>query len=92
MLAAMASGDNWGQAYKKEFDSIYPELAAKHKTSLIPFMMMPVWGDPKLLIGDGLHPNPAGVMKMVEIVAPPVERLLDSHRLGDNPDGAAQNR
>lgn len=92
MLATMASGDNWGQAYKKEFDSIYPELAAKHKASLIPFMMTPVWGDPKLLIGDGLHPNPAGVAKMVEIAAPPIERLLKTQGPGDNAAGVLQDR
>lgn len=83
MLTTMASSDNWGQAYKQEFDSIYPELAAKHRATLIPFMMAAVWSDPKLLIGDGLHPNPAGVAKMVEIVAPPVEKLLTARRAGD---------
>jgi lysophospholipase L1-like esterase len=53
-------------------------------------MMAAVWSDPKLLIGDGLHPNPAGVAKMVagvakmvEIVAPPVEKLLTARRAGD---------
>ena len=83
MLTTMASSDNWGQAYKQEFDSIYPELAAKHRATLIPFMMAAVWSDPKLLIGDGLHPNPAGVAKMVEIVAPPVEKLLTARRASD---------
>ena len=88
LLATMASGDNWGQAYKKQFDSIYPDLAAKHGATLIPFMMTPVWSDPKLLIGDGLHPNPAGVAKMAEIAAPPVEKILGELRAA----GAAQNR
>lgn len=80
ILATMASSDNWGQAYKKSFDSIYPELAAKHQATLIPFMMATVWSDPKLLIGDGLHPNPAGVAKMVEIATPPVEKILAAQR------------
>jgi len=92
MLATMASSDNWGQAYKKAFDSIYPELAAKHGAALIPFMMAPVWGDPKLLIGDGLHPNPAGVTKMVEIAAPSIERLLGAQGPGKSAAGAAQAR
>ncbi len=92
MLATMSSGDNWGQAYKTAFDSIYPELAAKYEATLIPFMMAPVWGDPKLLIGDGLHPNPAGVAKMVDIAAPPVENLLGVRGLGKSPTGPTQNR
>lgn len=92
MLATMASSDNWGQAYKRAFDSIYPELAAKHGAALIPFMMAPVWGDPKLLIGDGLHPNPAGVAKMVEIAAPSIESLLGARGLGKSPADAAGKR
>lgn len=90
ILATMASSDNWGQAYKKAFDSIYPELAGKHGVALIPFMMAPVWGDPKLLIGDGLHPNPAGVAKMVEIAAPSIERLLDAQGLSTGAASAAR--
>jgi len=78
MLTTMASSDNWGQAYKG--------------AALIPFMMAPVWGDPKLLIGDGLHPNPAGVTKMVEIAAPSIERLLGAQGPGKSAAGAAQAR
>lgn len=76
MLAVMISSDNWGKAYKQAFDSIYPELASQYGVALIPFMMAGVWGDPKLLIGDGLHPNPAGVARMTDVLAPPVQKAL----------------
>ncbi len=76
ILAAMASGDNWGQAYRQEFDSIYPDLAAKYGVTMVPFFMEGVWGNPSLLIGDGLHPNAAGVRKVVEKIAPYVEKAL----------------
>jgi acyl-CoA thioesterase I len=76
ILAAMVSGDNWGQAYRQEFDSIYPDLAAKFGVTMVPFFMEGVWGNPSLLIGDGLHPNPAGVRKVVEKIAPYVEKAL----------------
>jgi acyl-CoA thioesterase-1 len=76
ILAVMVSSDNWGQTYKKEFDSIYPELASRYSLALAPFMMAGVWGDPKLLIGDGLHPNAAGVAHMTDVLAPSVQKLL----------------
>ena len=37
---------------------------------MVPFFMEGVWGNPSLLIGDGLHPNSAGVRKIVEKIAP----------------------
>ena len=78
LLAAMVSSLNWGQAYKYEFDSIYPEIAEKQGATLVPFILEGVWGDPKMLVGDGVHPNEAGVAKMVGRLAPVVEKVLDS--------------
>lgn len=78
LLAAMVSSNNWGHDYKQAFDSIYPDLAAKHGVTMIPFFMEGVWGQPTLLIGDGLHPNPAGVAKMVGVYAPFIEKQLDA--------------
>lgn len=76
ILAGMASSNNWGQAYRQEFDSIYPDLATKYGVTMVPFFMEGVWGDPGLLLGDGLHPNPAGVRKIVAKIAPYVEKSL----------------
>lgn len=78
ILAAMASSNNWGQAYREEFDSIYPDLAKRYGVTMVPFFMEGVWGDPKLLIGDGVHPNAAGVAKIAKKMAPYVEKVLAS--------------
>jgi len=78
VLTAMVSSANHGQAYKKEFDSVYPDLAAKHEAPLVPFILEGVWGSPALLISDGIHPNAAGVAKIVKKIAPFVERTLVS--------------
>jgi acyl-CoA thioesterase-1 len=76
ILAGMVSSNNWGQAYREEFDSIYPDLATRYGVTMVPFFMEGVWGDPKLLLADGLHPNPAGVAKVVDRIAPYVEKAL----------------
>ncbi|TLG75212.1 arylesterase [Methylocystis sp. B8] len=78
VLTAMVSSANHGQAYKRDFDSIYPNLAAKHEAPLVPFILEGVWGSPALLIGDGVHPNAAGVAKIVKKLAPYVEKTLVS--------------
>lgn len=76
VLAAMVSSNNWGQSYREEFDSIYPGLATKYGVTMVPFFMEGVWGDPKLLIGDGVHPNAAGVRKIATKIAPYLEKIL----------------
>ncbi len=78
ILAGMVSSNNWGQAYRKEFDSIYPDLARKYGVTMVPFFMEGVWGDPRLLIGDGVHPNAAGVTKIARKMAPYIETALAS--------------
>ena len=81
LLVTMVAGENWGQTYKKSFDSIYPELAQKFGVSLVPFIMQDIWGDPRLLIGDGLHPNAQGIAKMVDRIAPQIQTVLKTtHR------------
>lgn len=82
VIAGMASSNNWGQAYRQEFDSIYPALATKYGVTMVPFFMEGVWSDPSLLIGDGLHPNPAGVRKIVDKIAPYLEKALASADAG----------
>ncbi len=76
LLAAMVSSANWGQARKKDFDSIYPDLSAKYGATMIPFFLEGVWGQPSMLIADGVHPNAAGIDKIVKRIAPPLEKAL----------------
>jgi acyl-CoA thioesterase-1 len=73
LLMATASFDVNGQAYKQEFDSIYPDLAEKYGLILVPFILEDIWGDDALLI-DALHPNAAGVTEIIRKMAPYVEK------------------
>jgi acyl-CoA thioesterase-1 len=41
-----------------------------------PFFLDGVAADPKFTIADGMHPNPAGVSKIVEAILPKVEELV----------------
>jgi len=68
ILAGMQIPPNMGQDYTGEFKKIYPELAAKNKISLIPFLLQGVGGDPKLNQDDGIHPNVQGAKIVAENV------------------------
>ena len=76
LLCGMLAAPNMGADYGRAFDAIYPELAAANDLLLYPFFLEGVVGDPKLHIGDGLHPTGEGVAKIVSGILPKVEALL----------------
>lgn len=76
LLCGMRAAPNLGADYAREFEQIYPELAAKYGVSLYPFFLDGVAADPKLLRHDGLHPNAAGVDVIVSRILPKVEELI----------------
>ena len=76
LLAGMQAPPNWGEAYKKRFDALYPELAKVHGVALYPFFLDGVAMEPALNQPDGLHPNARGVAALVDRIAPHVEKLL----------------
>jgi len=76
LLVGVRAAPNWGPDYVDRFDSIYPRLAERHGVPLYPFFLEGVAMDPALNQDDGLHPNSAGVLTIVEQILPRVESLL----------------
>ena len=76
LLCGMRAAPNLGPDYVRAFDAIYPELAAANDVLLYPFFLDGVVADPKLNIGDGLHPTAEGVARIVSGILPKVEALL----------------
>jgi acyl-CoA thioesterase-1 len=76
LLAGMLAAPNLGPDYAEVFNRIYPGLAEKHGIPLYPFFMQGVAADMQFLLEDGMHPNPAGVDRMVEGILPALEQAL----------------
>jgi acyl-CoA thioesterase-1 len=76
LLAGMMAPRNMDDAYAAEFDAIYPELAAEYDVPLYPFFLEGVATAASLNQPDGLHPNAAGVAKIVAGILPEVEKLV----------------
>ncbi|MFY9836027.1 MAG: arylesterase [Xanthobacteraceae bacterium] len=76
MLCGMKAAPNLGAEYGKAFDSIYPDLSAKHGVLLYPFFLDGVAADAALIQTDGLHPNAAGVDVIVGRILPKIEELI----------------
>lgn len=76
LLAGMLAPRNLGEPYTRAFDAIYPDLARSHGVGLYPFLLEGVVGNPKLNLGDGIHPTAEGVRLIAERMLPAVERLV----------------
>lgn len=76
LLTGMQAPGNWGEAYRQQFAAVYPAVAQAQGVPLHPFFLEGVAMDGSLNLDDGLHPNPAGVARIVEGILPAVERLL----------------
>ncbi len=72
VLAGMAVPTNLGARYEARFRAIFPEVAARERVALVPFLLQGVGGVDSLNQADGIHPTAAGQ----RIVAENVWRVL----------------
>jgi acyl-CoA thioesterase-1 len=92
LLAGMQSVTNLGESYRAEFEGIYPALAKEHWVPLYPFFLEGITEEPAFNLGDGIHPNQAGVGKIVAGILPSVEATLDQIRDASAASGPVGNR
>ncbi|MGN6304255.1 MAG: arylesterase [Mesorhizobium sp.] len=78
LLAGMVAAPNLGHAYGEAFGAIYPRLAEKYGVPLYPFFLEGVAGNPALQLEDAMHPNAAGVKRIVEGILPMVEKAVST--------------
>lgn len=76
MLVGMLAAPNLGSEYGRRFNAIFPDLAKKHDVPLYPFFLDEVANNPKLNLGDGIHPNRDGVATMVRKMLPQILGFL----------------
>jgi len=87
LLIGMAAPSNYGPDYKAAFDAIFPDLAARHDTMLVDSFFRGLLADgdagsarARFMQPDGIHPNAAGVARIVADLGPEVEKLLERAR------------
>jgi acyl-CoA thioesterase I len=76
LLLGMLAPPNWGAAYDRDFDRIFPDLAHARQATLYPFFLEGVAMKPDLNQPDGLHPNARGVDVLVDHIGPVVAGLV----------------
>jgi acyl-CoA thioesterase-1 len=83
LLAGLRKSDGPASQQMPALDAIYPDIARKYSIALDPYFLYPIVAGgrgviPGLVQEDGSHPNARGVLRIVENIAPLVERELDT--------------
>jgi acyl-CoA thioesterase-1 len=60
VLVQMEAPPNLGNAYTRQFRSVFPEVARQDSVTLLPFLLQDVAGERDLNQADGIHPNYIG--------------------------------
>ncbi|MBV9930191.1 MAG: arylesterase [Alphaproteobacteria bacterium] len=76
VLAGMLAPPFLGARYTRAFNAIFPELAAEYGLPFYPFLLAGVAGNARLNLPDRVHPNAAGIARMVKGVARYVLRAV----------------
>lgn len=87
ILAGMQIYDNLGREYVVGFKDMYPQLAAEHNLTMIPFFLAHVAGNPSLNQADMIHPTTAGYEVIVNKNILPVilTQLADVPKNSEHP-------
>ena len=82
LLISMKAPGNFGPDYKRDFDALYPDLAAQYGAIYLDNYLSPLADatgqalTPAYMQADGIHPNAEGVKRIVERLGPSVQALL----------------
>ncbi len=76
VLAGMKMPENFGETYTRSFESLYRDLADKHRIVLVPFLLDGVGGRPEFNLPDQIHPNAEGHRRVATNVWKVLQPLL----------------
>ena len=78
LLCGMEALPIHGWAYTAAFHQAYVAIAARYNIPLVPFILLNVIDDARLMQRDHAHPNADGARAIADVIWPFLERLLSS--------------
>jgi len=76
LVVGMQIPPNYGQRYTQAFASIFPELAERYDTELVPFFLANVYDQEGLMQDDDIHPSAEAQVQLLNNVWPALEPML----------------
>ena len=78
LLVGIRIPPNYGPDYAAALEAMYVDLAKKHDTALLPFLLAPIATDRASFQPDNLHPVAAAQPKVLEHVLTVLEPMLEN--------------
>jgi acyl-CoA thioesterase I len=78
VLLGMKIPPNYGAAYSKAFENIFPKVAQRYNVPLMPFFLEGVGGNRKLMQDDRIHPRAEAQARLLENAWPVIKPLLQA--------------
>ena len=82
LLVGMRIPPNYGPAYTRGFEQIFPRVARLQRVPLVPFLLADVVGHPDWFQADDIHPTAKAQPVMLDTVWPLLEPLLRERHSG----------
>ena len=76
LLVGLRMPTNYGAEYRRAFEQVYRDLAARHDVALVPNMLAGVGMVPRLNQPDGIHPNAEGTRIVADTLWNALEPML----------------
>jgi acyl-CoA thioesterase I len=76
LLCGMEALPIHGWTYTTAFHQMYLDLAERYQIPLVPFILMNVIGNPRLMQADHAHPNADGARAIADVIWPYLEAIL----------------
>jgi acyl-CoA thioesterase-1 len=76
LLCGMLAPPTMGSDYQREYTNAFPELAHKHKSPFVPFLLDGVALRKELNQADGIHPNAEGAKIMTDNIYKELKKML----------------
>ena len=80
VLVGLMIPPNYGIDYAAQFRDMYAEIAARHKTALVPFLLEGIADKPELFQRDQLHPTAEAQARIADNVWPALAATLKKAR------------
>ena len=76
LVAGITLPPNYGSDYIRSFDAIFRDLAAEHKTAVVPMLYKDLIHLPGAIQDDGIHPTAKGAQIIANTLYPALRPLL----------------
>lgn len=76
LLVGMQIPPNYGKPYTEAFAAIFPELAERYDTELVPFFLADIYDKEGLMQDDDIHPTAEAQGQLLDNVWPVLEPML----------------